>query len=96
MNHRIIIYGSTIERANEKFDELVKLVQEEDIVELSRSRFTQCLKLRNGSTYQTVASGSSARGYRWDDAYIDRDIKIGEFIDIILPTGKEGSRYEYF
>lgn len=96
MSNGTIIYGSTMKRASEKFDELVKFIKEEDIAELRRSRFTQWLKLKDGSIYKTVVSNSNARGYRWNYAYVDRDIKVGDFIEVILPAGKEGSAYEFF
>lgn len=76
MGRHIIVYGSTIEKAFNKLQELLDEMKKENIKEVKKlsvknGQFT--IKLYNGDYYQAIRVSDNARGFRWQYAYVDKD-----------------------
>lgn len=77
MAKNIIIYGSTMERAFNKLQELLDSMNQEDInkvIKTSPNTGIFTIELNNGDYYKAIRASDNARGYRWQYAYIDKDI----------------------
>lgn len=74
MNKNIVVFGSTFERASNKLQEMLNEMKygEVEMVRKGKNEFT--ISLVNGDRYIIVGMGDSARGYRWQYAYIDKQI----------------------
>ena len=86
MNKTIIVYGTTIKRAFAKMEEILDGLKYSEIQQVRRSSNEFSIYLYNGDRYLARGGYESARGYKWNYAYIDIDIS-GEIIDnVILPA----------
>jgi len=77
MARNIIVYGSTIEKSFNKLQELLDNMDLKDIRKATKTSpntgiFT--IELNNGDYYKAIIASDNARGYRWQYAYIDKDI----------------------
>jgi len=73
----IIVYGSTKEKAFNKLQELLDNINQEDIhkvIKTSPNTGIFTIELKNGDYYKAISANDNARGYRWQYAYIDRNI----------------------
>jgi len=73
----IIVYGSTVERAFNKLQELLDNMNPKDIrkvIKTSPNTGIYTVELNNGDYYQAIRVSDNARGYRWQYAYIDKNI----------------------
>jgi len=83
---KIIVYGSTIERAFNKLQELLDHMNLKDIRKVTKTSpntgiFT--VELKNGDYYIALKACDNVRGYRWQYAYIDKDINQ-ELLDHVV------------
>jgi len=77
LEKNIIVYGSTVERAFNKLQESLDNMNPKDIRKVTKTSpntgiFT--IELNNGDCYKAIRASDNARGYRWQYAYIDKDI----------------------
>jgi len=105
MNKKIIVYGLTKERTEEKMSVLLKEYRESGLVEFEVTGFMSYgFKLRDGTTVISVTATDPAKAGRWHYAYIDMDLPSEIVQHMILPCGNlpledgesENSRWAYF
>ena len=81
----VLIYGSTVERAFNKLQELIDNMNPNDIKRIKKS--PSCgiytVELHNGDYYKAIKASDNARGYRWQYTYIDTDIDK-ELLDCVI------------
>lgn len=83
-----MIFGATLDRALLKLEEIRdQLLQNEDevIERESRDAITT-----NKRTIKAVWCSQNCRGYRCSEVYVDSDLKIKDFHEIILPIMNTG------
>ena len=85
-----IIYYNTYRKAFEVFKEIVQAYRERGLItdnpiDLKYSNSNCEGHFANGDIWRTVRIGDSARGYRWDTAYIDNDISSDDIFKCIAP-----------
>ena len=87
MKSEVIIFGLTLEVANNKLEKLHQLLGKNLIQIYKKSENYSVIILSDGTIYRAIKVGDSSRGYRWNYAYIDRNISEDILNTIILPTG---------
>ena len=94
---RIIVYGKTIKKSQCKLEDILNRIPYNEVKTVKKGRNDMEVILKNGDIY-TVASGNeSAKGFKWNYAYIDREISMDIFNNIILPSGHLlNGNYEYY
>lgn len=92
---RILVYGETISASMDKMEEILKQKKDE-IHEINKTSYSIEAIMKDGTLYKTVVANDYARGYKWNYAYIDRNIRIGIFMDIILPSQHREGSFEYY
>lgn len=85
MNKKIIIFGSSIQRANDKLQSLLDNMRVGDIRQVRKGYNDFTVQLKNGDIYVAKTASESRRGYRWQYAYIDLFINEDIFYAVILP-----------
>jgi len=87
MSKNIIVYGSTQEKAFNKLQELLNTMKEEDINKVrkstSKSNGDFTVELKNGDYYKAMKASNNTRAYKWQYAYIDKDISQ-ESLDLFV------------
>ncbi|MDD4188271.1 MAG: hypothetical protein PHX04_05920 [Bacilli bacterium] len=84
----IIVYGSTTEKAFNKLQELIDNMNQEDIKKVTKTSLNTgifTIELKSGDCYKAVRASDNARGYRWQYAYIDKDISK-ELLDHVVTS----------
>lgn len=92
---RVLVYGATIKTSMDKMEEILKQ-KENEIHKVQKTTLFIEATMKDGTLYKTVVANDYARGYKWNYAYIDRNISIGTFTDIILPSQHVGGSFEYY
>ena len=95
MSVQILIYGSTIEIANNKLDKIAKTIKDENIYKYFKSSILgNSIELTDGCLFKSIALNHNIRGYKWQYAYIDKNIDNKILEDVILasfiPKNKSG------
>lgn len=85
MNRKIIVFGSSIQRANDKLQSLLDNMRVGDIKQVRKGYNDFTIQLKNGDVYITKTASESCRGYRWQYAYIDAFINEDLLYNVILP-----------
>jgi len=83
----IIVYGSTIEKSFNKLQELLDNMNSKDIVKVTKTSLDTgifTIELNNGDYYKVIRASDNARGYRWQYAYIDKDISQEALDHVVL------------
>lgn len=83
-----IIFGSTLDRAIFKLWEIRQQIldgNEETIEKESRDQIQT-----NKRTIKAVWCSQNCRGYRCSEVYVDADLRIRDFHEVILPTMNTG------
>ena len=83
---KIIVYGSTKEKAYDKLDELLSNIKYGDIEKVVKSKYEYTVILKNGCMYRAILASDSARGYKWQYAVIDKLIDKAMVDMVILPS----------
>ena len=82
----VIIYFTHSQVGDRKFNEILELVPKRKVKKVMHQASHRKILLKNGTQIGCVPAFQSARGYRWDyafvECFIDRDI----FFEVILPT----------
>lgn len=86
MNNRILVYGSTKEIANYKLEELLSNMKYGDVLNIMKSCNQFVVTLKNGDVYKSVAANDTARGHKWQYAYIDGNISAEALDCVVLPS----------
>jgi len=82
-----IVYGSTVERSFNKLQELLDNMNPKDIRKVTKTSPNTGIfniELNNGDYYKATRASDNARGYRWQYAYIDRDISQESLDHVVL------------
>lgn len=85
VNRKIIIFGSSIQRANDKLQSLLDNMRVGDIKQVRKGYNDFTVQLKNGDIYIAKTASESCRGYRWQYAYIDALINEDLLYTVILP-----------
>lgn len=107
--NKIIIYGSTKERAYEKLDQILNDMRYGDVKRVRKSDIHFSVELKNGDCYLALATTDNARGHRWQYAFVDRLISEEMLDNVVfakfIPKDKNGKldssmkikdRYKWF
>lgn len=86
MGNNIIIYGVTKERAFSKLQSLLDEMRHGDVVDVRKSNYEFVVILNNGDVYRAVCASNTARGIKWQYAYIDSVIDEDIMDEVILPS----------
>lgn len=86
MKDNIIVYGATKERAINKLHQLLDDMRVGDIDNVRKSRYDLVFSLKNGDVYKAVGANDTARGHKWQYAYIDAAIDRRLVDIVILPS----------
>ena len=83
----IIFYGSSYEKANEELKKIVDRYNRMRIpvIKCHYKRIGSYAKFENGDIWRVLEAKDSARGYRWNIAYIERSINLDAYRCIISP-----------
>jgi hypothetical protein len=94
MSKNYIIFGRTYKRAEYKLNEIFKSFDPNEILQRSRNMFS----LKNGDVYKAVGTNDSSRGYKPDCVFVDQEISLDIFHNIILPciSHKAESEIKYY
>ena len=95
-NNKIIIYGSTRNRAYKKLEKILNNMSYGDVKRVSKSEYYFTADLMNGDRYMAVIANDNARMHRWHYAFIDNLIDIKVLDQIVFPCGLCGNMYEYY
>ena len=98
---KYLIFGSTKERGIAKFEELIGALKFKEVKRLHKSMSCAFAELCDGSTYEVISASDSARGYKADKAYVDREFCHEIIMDVIAcclvtSTLPEESRVQFF
>ena len=86
MNKRIIVYGLTRDKANNKLQQMLDDMRYVDVKDVKKGINDFRVDLKNGDHYIAVGANDSVRGYRWQYAIIDRAIDQETLDTIVFPT----------
>lgn len=86
MNDNIVVYGATKERAINKLQQILDDMRVGDIDNVRKSRCDLVFSLKNGDVYKAVGANDTARGHKWQYAYIDAAIDSDMIDRVILPS----------
>lgn len=83
-----IIYCSKYSKGNEILLDIINNYEKSHIALISKhiKNIGSFAKFANGDTWIVVRAGNSARGYRWNIAYIERNISYDIYRTIISPS----------
>ena len=81
MSKRCVVFGRTYKRAEYKLHEILGSIDPSEVTQYSRHMFT----LKNGDVYRAVGMNDSSRGYKPDCVFVDQEIRLDIFHNIILP-----------
>ena len=97
---KILVYGSTKERAFYKLQNLLDNMRYGDVSKVRKSSFDLAVELKNGDTFQAVTVSDNVRGRKWDYAYIDVLIDVSLINNVIFPSfsykGNLEDSYEWY
>jgi hypothetical protein len=85
VNRKIIIFGSSMQRANNKLQSILDNMRVGDIEQVRKGYNDFTVQLKNGDIYIAKTASESCRGYRWQYAYIDALINEDLLYTVILP-----------
>ncbi|HHU59551.1 TPA: hypothetical protein GXZ34_01340 [bacterium] len=86
MNRKIIIFGSSMQRANNKLQSILDNMRVGDIEQVRKGYNNFTVQLKNGDIYIAKTASESCRGYKWQYAYIDALINEDLLYTVILPN----------
>lgn len=86
VNRKIIIFGSSMQRANNKLQSILDNMRVGDIEQVRKGYNDFTVQLKNGDIYVAKTASESCRGCRWQYAYIDALINENILYNVILPT----------
>lgn len=84
IKENIIVFGTTKEKAFNKLQELLDHMKQEDIKQIRKSKDTFSIITNNDDYYRAIGASDNARMYRWQYAYIDKDIDEETFESVVL------------
>lgn len=82
---KIIVYGSTRDRAYNKLQDLLDNMKYGKVNRVNKNSFNFTVELKNGDLYIALLAFEGAKGHKWDYAYIDHRIDKEIVNNIILP-----------
>lgn len=82
----IIIYGITKERAYEKLQTILDNLRYGDVLKVKKSKYEFEVILKDGTRYRAITASDSARGNKWQFAYIDTLIDDEVINNIVFPS----------
>jgi hypothetical protein len=87
MSKNIIVYGKDFKTASNKLDAIFEtVIDKSTIVAKHKCKYDYAILLRNGDRYTALQVSDSTRGYKWQYAYIDRNIDRDVLNDIIFSS----------
>ena len=90
MSKKYIIFGRTYKRAEYKLREMFESFDPNEILQYSRNMIV----LKNGDVYKAVGVDGSSRGHKPDCVFIDREISLDIFHNVILPCISHKTEHE--
>ena len=99
---KIIVYGTSMNNVRDKMLSLAETYDDEEILNIRSSVMYPYVCLKNGDTIVGALSNDSARGHKWDRAYIEKDTEHNILHNVIFRsfTSFDGSKiedsYEYY
>ncbi len=99
---RVVIFGSTIERAILKLNQVIDILDIRDRMETIQTSGVYSVRFKNGDLFTATDSLEGAKASRWDYAYIDGLLSKDVVKYIIMPgcskqaMEKEEKCFEYY
>lgn len=86
MSNNIIVYGTTRKIAFDMLEKLLNDMKYGDVADVRKNNYEFTAILKNGDRYKAMCASDSARGHKWQYAYIDKMISSEVLNNIIFPT----------
>jgi hypothetical protein len=82
---KVLVFGNTYETARMHLLNMVDDMKYGDIKRVKNSMCETYVELKNGDIYQALSASESARGYKCDKVYINKEIDSNVVDRIIRP-----------